>query len=275
MSVTVPEGAATTIACFTSADYLNAFEVSPDGKMVAISVNRILFIVPLDVKAISGARNLSNLANMPGGLFKYPNLAKQEAIQQVRWLKTSKRIAVDALTPNATGQIVESIVLYDITACTATSQCDSTTYLSGVTAQYLDIFPGSRFDMIGYGAGNGKYSTIPSFDWNEDGLFLLNSIIRNGVYGYLYSYNESNQKAEQVDPLGTQCCYTDARWSPDGSYVLFSYQNIAQGSGSRNLLFYIPYGSIGTGAKYTPLPLPNEVFASVTDHPDPTLRPTK
>jgi len=129
--------------------------------------------------------------------------------------------------------------------------------------------------MIGYGTSGGKYSSIPSFDWNAEGLFLLNSINRNGVYGYLYSYNSSNGKGEQVDPLGSQCCYTDARWSPDNSYVFFAYQDIRLGGASRNQLYYIQYGSIGTGAKFTPLPLPNEVLANIGDHPDPALRPAK
>jgi hypothetical protein len=271
-TVKISDGNVATVTCFTSADYLEAFEISPDGKQVAISVNHVLFIVPLDVTALAGARNLSNLANMPGGIFKYPDLTKQESIKQVHWLRGGNRIAADALTPNATGQIVDSILIYDLTGCTAAAPCDSSTYFM---TRYLDTFPGQRFSMTGYGVGGGKYSIIPSFDWNQDELFLLNSITRNGVYGYLYAYNFNNQKAEQIDPLGSQCCYTDARWSPDGSFVLFSYQDIALGNGSKNQLYYISYGSIGTGSKYTPLPLPDSVLTNITEHPDPALRPTQ
>ncbi len=271
-TVKISDGNVATVTCFTSADYLEAFEISPDGKQVAISVNHVLFIVPLDGTALAGARNMSNLANMPGGIFKYPDLTKQESIKQVHWLRGGNRIAADALTPNATGQIVDSILIYDLTGCTAAAPCDSSTYFM---TRYLDIFPGQRFSMMGYGVGGGKYSIIPSFDWNQDELFLLNSIARNGVYGYLYAYNFNNQKAEQIDPLGSQCCYTDARWSPDGTFVLFSYQDIALGNGSKNQLYYIPYGSIGTGSKYTPLPLPDSVLTNITEHPDPALRPTQ
>ena len=110
-TVKITDGNVATVTCFTSADYLEAFEISPDGKLVAISVNHVLFIVPLDLTALAGARNLSNLANMPGGIFKYPDLTKQESIKQVHWLRGGNRIAADALTPNSTGQIVDSILI--------------------------------------------------------------------------------------------------------------------------------------------------------------------
>ena len=271
-NVTVPEGALTTITCFASADFVEAFEISPDSTQVAISVNHVLFIVPLDVTALSGARSLGQLALIPGDIFKYPDITQGQTIKQVRWLRTGKRIAVDSITPTGTGQTIDNIVIYDLTSCTSANPCDGSTFFQ---TRYVTQFPYGRFDMIGYGTSGGKYSSIPSFDWNAEGLFLLNSINRNGVYGYLYSYNSSNGKGEQVDPLGSQCCYTDARWSPDNSYVFFAYQDIRLGGASRNQLYYIQYGSIGTGAKFTPLPLPNEVLANIGDHPDPALRPAK
>ena len=271
-NATVPEGVITTITCFNSADFVEAFDISPDGKLVAISVNRVLFIVPFDLATLSKVRSVGELALVQGGLFKYPDLNKQQSIKQVRWLNTGKRIAVDSLTPNGSGQVVDAIYIYDISSCTAATPCDSTTYFQ---ISIKDMFPGNRFSMVGFGVGSGKYSIIPSFDWNEEALFLLNSITRNGVYGYLYSYNSLNQKGELIDPLGSQCCYADARWSPDGTYVFFSYQDARQGGSAKNQLFYVPYGSIGSGAKYTPLPLPDTVFTSPADHPEPALRPAK
>jgi serine/threonine-protein kinase len=270
-NATIPDGVVFTVTCFTSANYVDAFEISPDGTQVAISVNHVLFIVTLDVTAISGAHNLGQLALLPGGIFKYPDITQGQTIKQVRWLKTGKRIAVDSITPTSTGQTIDNIVIYDLTSCTSTNPCDGSNFFK----RYVTQFPYGRFDMIGYGTSGGKYSIIPSFDWNEEGLFLLNSINRNAVYGYLYSYNLSTFNGEQIDPLGSQCCYTDARWSPDGTYVLFAYQDIRLGSASRNQLYYISYGSIGTGAKYTPLPLPDTVLSSITDHPEAALRPTR
>jgi Tol biopolymer transport system component len=129
--------------------------------------------------------------------------------------------------------------------------------------------------MTGYGTGSGQSTIIPSFDWDGQSLFVLNSIFRY-QFGYLYTYNlEKKQPAELISPMGTACCYTDARWSPDGSYILFAFQDINQGNNARTQMFYVSYGSLGTGAKYTPLPLPDNILNNPADHPEPALRPAK
>jgi len=270
-SVTILDGVIKTITCFTTANNVEAFEISPDGTQVAISVNHVLFIVPLDLTAISGAKSLGQLALLPGDIFKYPDITQGQTIKRVRWLKTGTQIAAVYIMPIG-GQILDNIVIYNISSCTSANPCDGSTFFR---ERVLTQFPYGRFEMIGLGTSGGKYSIIPSFDWNEEGLFLLNSINRNGVYGYLYSYNTSTYNGEKVDPLGSQCCYADARWSPDGTNVLFAYQDMRLGAASRNQLFYIPYGSIGTGAQYTPLPLPDTILSKITDHPDPALRPAR
>jgi dipeptidyl aminopeptidase/acylaminoacyl peptidase len=111
---------------------------------------------------------------------------------------------------------------------------------------------------------------IPSFDWDGDSLFVLNSIFRYEL-GDLYEYNTETRQGKNLDPLQTACCYTEARFSPDGTFLLFAYQNINQNS--KMQLYYISYGSIGTGATYTPLTLPDGFFSAPTDHLDATLRP--
>jgi Tol biopolymer transport system component len=106
-------------------------------------------------------------------------------------------------------------------------------------------------------------------------LFLLNSYYRNDGYGYLYVYNLDTHKANSLDPLGSTCCYRDARWSPDGNYVAFAYQDIRLGAGSPTQLFYIPYGTIGTGASYAPFSLPADFFPNPREKPQPALRPVR
>ena len=265
-SVTFPEGVVNPITCFNAAKYLEAFEISPDGKQVAISLDRVLYIVPLDVGILSGAGTALQLQDMKGITFTFTKLAGQLSIKKVRWSSDGKKIAADLLTPSS-GQFLDLIVIYDISNCTTAAPCNTSMY-------YEDNFPASRFTMSGYGIGGGKSSIIPSFDWNGETLFLLNSIIRNGVYGFLYEYNASNKIGEQIRPLGS-CCYADARWSPDSSYVLFSYQDMSLGGASRNQLYYVSIGSIGSGQKYTPLPLPGTILVNISDHPDPALRPAK
>lgn len=157
------------------------------------------------------------------------------------------------------GYIEEMVRVLDIHRC------------SVVEPSTVDTFPGPRFSMTGY-SGN---PVIPSFNWDGMTLFLLNSFYRNDGYGYLYGYNLESHKATALDPLGSTCCYRDARWSPDGSYVLFAYQDIRLGANSPIQLFYIPYGTIGTGATYTPFSLPAGFFQKLTEKPQPALRPAK
>ena len=86
-------------------------------------------------------------------------------------------------------------------------------------------------------------------------LFSLTGFIRNGGYGNLYVYNMERHQpyttipgATYIDPVNGTCCYRDPRWSPDGQYLLFVFQDIGLGDNSVSKLYYIPYGTIGTGA---------------------------
>jgi hypothetical protein len=252
-TVTVPEGVVSTVTCFTAADYLDAFEISPDGSQVVISLNRVLYMVPFDLAKLSKATTWVQLRDM-GGCFTYGDHLQQDPSKSVRWSNDGKKIAVDTLAPVA-GIRADLILILDISTC------------NSVSPQLLDNFPGSRFTMIGY----NKNPVIPSFDWDGQSLFLLNSIFRYQS-GYLYVYNtETKRTADLFDPLGTSCCYSDARWSPDGSYVFFAYQAI----GGNTQLYYISYGSIDTGAKYTPFDLPADILSKPGDHPNAALRPTQ
>lgn len=250
-TVTVPEGVVASVTCFTAADYLEAFEISPDGSQVVISLNRVLYVVPFNLGKLSKARTWVQLQDM-GSCLTYGDLPNQAPTKSVRWSNDGKQIAVDTLSPSG-GIRVDLILVFDISTC------------NSVTPKLLDNFPGSRFEMTGY----AKNPVIPSFDWDGGSLFLLNSIFRY-QFGYLYVYNtETKRTADLLDPLGTSCCYSDGRWSPDGSYIFFAYQAI----GGNTQLYYIPYGSIGTGAQYTSFALPADILSKPGDHPDAVLRP--
>ena len=253
-SVTYPGGESTQVTCFNSAEYLEAFEISPDGKQVAISLNRDLFVVPFDLTAISNTRTWSQVQNL-GGCFTYGLLPNQDPVKGARWSNDGTRIAVNTVSVDA-GRWVDLIRIFDI------STCDS-------SAPYArDNFPAARFTMNNYNAR----PVIPSFDWDVDTLFVLNSIFRYEL-GYLYAYNTETKSGINLDPLNTSCCYTEARFSPDGSFLLFAYQNIKVGENAKTQLYYISYGSIGTGITYIPLTLPEDFFSSLNDHLDATLRP--
>jgi len=283
-SLTVPADVNSQVTCFYDADYLDAFRISPDGLQVAISLNHVVYVVPFNLSTLQSAHNHLQLEAMNGSLI-YGG-AYQAPTKNVLWSSDGKKIAVDTLTPSG-GKQLDLIDVFDISACTSTTPCPprilpgtpipvaSPTPGPNTTPPIIDNFPGSRFTMMGYGTGGGQNTVIPSFDWDGQSFFLLNSIIRY-QFGYLYTYSiEKKNPANLIDPIGTKCCYTDGRWSPDGSYILFAYQDITQGSNARTQLFYVPFGSIGTGAKYTPLPLPAGMFTRPSDHPEPVLRPAK
>ncbi|MGA2504557.1 MAG: protein kinase [Anaerolineales bacterium] len=250
-SVTVPGGIVTEVTCFPAATYLEAFEISPDGKQVAINLNRVLYVVPFDLTAISKAHNWIQLRDMKG-CYTYNAAGNLAAPKSVRWSNDGETLAINTNSVDA-GKRVDLISIFDI------SKCDSTTPIA------LDGFPATRFTMTGYSA-NG---VIPSFDSDGSTLFVLNSKIRYEL-GYLYSYNTESKHSENLDPLQASCCYTAARFSPDGSFLLFIYQNVNK---VITQLYYISYGSIGTGVSYTPLILPDGFFSTLTDHLDATLRP--
>ena len=283
-SARVPDGTISTVACFPAADFLDAFRISPDGSQVAISLNHVVYVVPFDLAALKSATTHIQLENMKGSLI-YGG-ANQAPAKNVLWSKDGKKLAVDTLSPSA-GKQLDLILIFNLSTCTNTTPCPPRilpgTALPGPgsspvpnsTPPLLDNFPGSRFTMQGYGTGSGQSTIIPSFDWDGEYLFLLNSIFRY-QYGYLYAYDmEKRQSAGMTDPMGTSCCYADARWSPDSSYILFAYQNITQGNNARTQLFYISYGSIGTGTKYTPLPLPDSMLSNPADRPESALRLAK
>ncbi|HVM70239.1 MAG TPA: protein kinase [Anaerolineales bacterium] len=282
--VTYPAGVVSQVACFNSADYLDAFRISPDGTQVAISLNHVVYVVPFDLAALKNAHTHVQLEHMKISL-RYGG-ANMPPTKAVLWSSDGKKLTIDTLSPSG-GKQIDLIVVLDISSCTSADPCPhgilpgapqpapTPTPSPADMPPLLDNFPGSRFTMSGYGTGGGQNTVIPSFDWDGQSLFTLNSIIRY-QFGYLYTYNfDKKQTAVLTDPIGTSCCYTDARWSPDGSYVMFAYQDFTQGNNARTQLYYISYGSIGTGATYTPLPLPDTILNNPADHPEPALRPAK
>jgi hypothetical protein len=115
-----------------------------------------------------------------------------------------------------------------------------------------------------------------SIDWDGDELFIFNSNERNGGFGNLYLYNtRTHQAVTKINVVGS-CCYRDARFSPDGNFVIFAYQDIADQDGLIEL-YYIPSGALTTPGNYQPLAaLPQEFFeGSRKESPQPALRPVK
>ncbi len=242
------------LTCIEGAELLETARPSPDGKWLAISVDRELYIVPFDPEALARIRHrqgLRALIESKGCLFY-----NKEAVKDMHWSRQGWKLALQVLGVSGSRR-VDAIVLYDFRNCNA-----------GMPFK-LDEFPAQRFTISGY----GDHPVIPSFDWDGETLFVLNGFRRNDGFGDLYEYNAESHKGRQINPLGV-CCYRDARWSPDGRYLIFAFQDIRKGSEGQIEVYYIQYGTIGTGMQYTPLVLP-PFFARPDEKPQFALRPAE
>jgi serine/threonine-protein kinase len=240
------------LTCFPSVETLDAFEVSPDGSQVAIILDHVLYIVPFDLQVFKDVNSHNALIAMKGCINGYKSFAMTSAA----WSQDGKKIAVGLWGVDGTRR-VDLVRVMDI------SRCDT------ANPARLDEFPASFFEMEGY----VNNPIIPSVSWDGNTLFLLNSTFFNGNFGPLYKYNTSLHKAEKINPVEDTCCYLDTSWSPDNNYIVFAFSDFRKGGESQTELYYISFGTIGTGDTYTPLPLPANFFKSQREAPQPVLRP--
>jgi hypothetical protein len=256
------KGRVDSINCFEAADSLTAFEISPDGKQVAIVIDFQLYLVPYDLTALQQVKSRNGLTPMAAckDITPLSNLI----YQSVRWSSDGTKLAVTFKGVD-NGRRVDQIRVMDVTKCNP-------------DPARLDEFPAGWFTMSGYSSS----PLIPNFSWNGEQLFVLNSFERNGGYGDLYVYNKDLHKLQtntpgkdSINPIDGVCCYRSPTWSPDGHYLMFVFQDIRQGENSVIQLYYVPFGDIGTGATFTPITMPNTFFKKATEDPQPALRPAR
>lgn len=249
------------IACYQTAQYLESFAVSPDGKYAAISMNRELFVVPFDLDTLKNATTRARLMELPGCILD--RLSAKDAL----WSNDGTKLAVKFLGVSGNLQ-VDTIRVVDVQSCI---HAQTPIYqMTPTPMPRLDEFPGQRFTMSGY---NSRSPYIPSYDWNGDTFFVMNTFKRNEGFGYLYSYNTETHRAAQLEPIENACCYRDAQFSPDGTYLIFAYQDIRLGAEAKTQVYYVLFGSIGTGAAYQPIPLPETLFSNPAEAPQFALHP--
>ena len=236
------------ITSFASAEYFESFHVSPDGKQAAISLARELFVVPFDVEKLKVTNKKSALLAMNGCLY-YNELGVLDA----RWSEDGQKLSIKYLAPSGS-LIADTIRILDTHLCNDIS-----------IPVRLDEFPLGRFPF-----GN----TIVNFDWDGDLLFLMNSNKRNGGFGELAFYNTFTHKSEKPAPIEGNCCYRDAVFSPDGTYVIFAFQDIRL-ENNPIALYYVPIDTLTTGGTLQPLPLPDNFFTKRADAPMPAFRPAQ
>jgi hypothetical protein len=218
-----------------------------------------MYIIPFDIAKLKAIRGRDGLIAMNPCIKYTGNTRAAVHLKEFRWGKDSKTASWLFEGVGDTGKAADLINMVDISAC------------NPERIKLIDNFPATRFTPEGY----GNNPVLPDFDWDGGFLFLLNTYDRNNGWGFLYTYNYDLHKGSQENPIASSkahCCYRDARWSPDDSYIFFAFQN-KDVSGSPTEFYYIPVSAIRSGAELTPIPMPKDFFKSLKEAPQPALHP--
>lgn len=244
-------GVVDTVTSFPSASSLNAFRVSHDGKKVMIAVNNEIFVVPFDLDTMRTVSKKSDLLALEACIVPKGQTRSALNVREARWSSDDTLVAWLYKGPTATDQIS----ILDIQGCNPD------------TIDHLDTFPGTRFVPPGFQGG-----LMPDFDWDGFSQFVFNTARRNNGWGELHIYNwETHRPTLTVNPIGKRCCYRDARWSPDGAYLLFAFQDEGLAAEASTLLYYVSIADIVAGANLTPITLPEDLFKNPRESPQPAL----
>ena len=250
-----------TLTSFPSAVSLDAFQVSHDGKQVIIAMSNEVFVVPFDFERFKTIKTRGNLFGMTDAciLPTAKTLAALQ-VQEARWSSDDKLVAwlFKGVDPGNNAVQAEQVDVLDIQTCRPEA------------IHVLENFPGSHFTPTGF-----QNREMPDFDWDGSELFVFNTSRRNNGWGELYMYNWKTHKANVINPIDQKCCYRDARWSPDGTYLIFAFQDIGLGAQAPTILYYVASGELGTGANFQPLPLQSDFFRNAKEASQAALRPAQ
>lgn len=238
------------ITCFNPNESLEGFRVSPDGKYAAISIQRTLNILPFDLEVLKDVTSRFNLIAMKDNCFY-----NQFPFRDVHWSDDNTQLAAQVIDTRFVNSDQVFLVKVDIPNCATT----------GLVR--LDQIPGSHIEYDG-----DSTKRIASYDWDGKHRFLLNDNIRNEGFGNLYIYDSNTREAAKLNPIDGECCYRDARWSPDGKYIIFAFQK----SGETDIeLYYMPLDGSQNGQPLTAIELPARFFSTPREKPQPALLPAQ
>ena len=252
----IQTGVVDILTNFPSAASLDAFRVSHDGSQAMISVNNEIFVVPFDFDKMKAVSKKSDLLALGPCIEPKGRTRSALIVKEVRWSADDKLVAWLFKGPDAGNQSLQSdqVSILNIQDCNPD------------TIDLLDNFPGNRFIPVEF-----QNHLMPDFDWDGFNLFVFHTSKRNNGWGEVYIYNRESHKPTHIRPISRKCCYRDVRWSPDGTYLIFAFQDEGLAGAAPTLLYYVPYGDIGTGANLTPIPLPEGFFKNPKEAPQPAL----
>ena len=211
------------ISCLSDDDFVG-FSVSPDRANIAISVKDRLLILPFDLELLATASSADELQKSENICIDYSDVT----VKDVQWSTDGKSLAVLYRGPvgNNLKRFGDTILILDVDLV----RCNA------VDPVVIDKFPDEHFIPAGYAA----HPIIPSYHWDGDEHFAFNTYVRNDRYGDLYLYDISTGQGQRFNPVKGTCCYHGATFSPDGSYILFAFQDINEGPEGKIKLYYIP-----------------------------------
>jgi dipeptidyl aminopeptidase/acylaminoacyl peptidase len=243
-----------TLTCFTGIPSISAFDISPDGQKVALGLAQTdLYLLPYT--------QLFNLrqASLPSDIHAlaqcsfYAPYNTREALKAVKWSLTEDHLAM-LLSSTVDGVYRDEINILDFSQCTA-----SPLMVKEILPTYF------LFTLQGY----YDHPEITSLSWNGNDQLLLNGYVNNEGFGDLQLYNLDQNQSRELVPNGS-CCYRDAHWSPDGTYLFYSYQPEAGGEIS---LYYTPSSKLSqSGGSMVSLALPAGFLTSGIETLQPALR---
>jgi serine/threonine-protein kinase len=256
LKVSITDVQAQPVTCFNNAENLESFEISPDGRNFALTLDHQLYILPMDFAILSQVNSHDGLKGMAGCPAFAPY--QRNLVRYARWSSDSQTLAAVAMIPLPDGRRGDVVTVFAVDRCIP-------------DPAWKDIFPGpSRFEISTY----NKNPVIQNLGWDGQDLFALTGYTRNDGFGDLYVYNMRTYKADkQINPIKHVCCYRDPQWSPDGNYLVFAFQNYYEGANSKTQLYLVRFGDIESGVQFTPLPLPD--ITNPLERPQPVLRPVQ
>ena len=243
-----------TITCISEIPTITAFDISSDGQKVALGLPQSdLYLLPYSqlfhIRQNSLAEDLPALAQCS----YYAPYNAGNTLKAVNWSRMDDRLAV-LVSKQVDGIDRDEINILDFNQCIASPEL------------VKEILPTHfLFTLRGY----FDHPIISSLSWNGNDQLLLNGYLNKDGFGDLQLFNLDQNQSKEINPNG-KCCYRDVHWSPDGTYLFFSFQPESGGDIS---LYYAPYTELNQpGAAMTALALPEGFLGSSLESLQPTLR---
>lgn len=227
-----------TLTCFTVVSNISAFDISSDGQDVALGLDQSdLYLLPYrELFNLPQASPTSELLAQAQCSY-YAPYHTTEVLKAVKWSSGERHLAL-LLSRLVQGTYRDEVSILDFSQCAASPQV-----VEEITPTYF------LFTLRGY----YDHPEISGFSWIGNQQLLLNGEFNDQGFGDLQLYNIADNQGQELTPNGP-CCYRDVHWSPDGTYLFYSFQ--PETGGDINL-YYTPADELGnTGNTMASLALP-------------------